>query len=145
MDLGLRLKKINDMMEKIANRGLKKYDLTFSQFHVLIYLYRKSDNTAPLKELEKKFQVAQATMAGIAARLENKGLVSSTLDERDKRVKLISLTNRGAEFCSNARKGMQNFEEEKVAAIYTPEELKQFNIYLEKIYDALVELDKNLK
>ena len=49
MDLGLRVKKINDLMAKRGNYELKKLDLTFSQFHRLVYLEKCAGQQAPLK------------------------------------------------------------------------------------------------
>ena len=107
MDLGLRIKKINDLMEKRANHQMQKEDLTFSQHHVLVYLIQCPEYTAPLKELEKYFRVAQATMAGIVVRLESKGLVESSVSSKDKRVKMVTLTEEGAESCRRSYRNMK--------------------------------------
>ncbi len=56
MDLGLRVKKINDLMAKRGNYELKKLGLTFSQFHCLVYLEKCAGQQAPLKQLEKHFE-----------------------------------------------------------------------------------------
>ena len=63
MDLGLKLKRIHDVMEKNANREVERLDVTFAQHHVLMYLLHHKDEAVSLKELEKHFGVAQSTMA----------------------------------------------------------------------------------
>ena len=73
MDLGLRVKKINDLMAKRGNYELKKLGLTFSQFHCLVYLEKCAGQQVPLKQLENHFEVAQATMVSAAARKECRG------------------------------------------------------------------------
>lgn len=73
--LRAKIKKINDLMYKFGNQELKKIDLTFSQFHALVYLEHCENGEATLKQLEAHFKVAQATMAGIISRLECKGYV----------------------------------------------------------------------
>jgi DNA-binding MarR family transcriptional regulator len=92
------LKKINDQMYKKANQELQKHNMTFSQIHVLFSLDQAEKNTLSLKELEKQFEVAQATMAGLVSRLEGKGLVEGRTNPRDKRIKLVHLTPAGRKF-----------------------------------------------
>ena len=57
MDIGFRIKKINDLMEKQVNAMLEELGLTFSQHHVLIYLIHHDKEPDSLKELEKHFRV----------------------------------------------------------------------------------------
>jgi DNA-binding MarR family transcriptional regulator len=107
MTIAMMLKKVNDELYKKANAELQKNNLTFSQMHVLIYLSRSEKNDVPLKELEKKFQVAQATMAGIVQRLEAKKFIASRTDPADKRVKLVHLTAKGRRYMNENRLEME--------------------------------------
>ena len=86
---GELIKRINAKVEKATNNPLLIYDLTSTQFKMLVMLHLIPDHTAMLKELEKYFGVAQSTAAGIIARLEKKNLVASFSDENDKRIKQI--------------------------------------------------------
>ena len=138
MDLGLRVKKINDLMAKRGNYELKKLGLTFSQFHCLVYLEKCTGQQAPLKQLENHFEVAQATMAGIVGRLEGKGYVRSHLAESDKRVKIVCLTDEGRQICASAKKGMHKLQE-KVEQLYSRQELSQLGKYLDRLYELLAE------
>lgn len=141
MDLGLRVKKINDLMAKRGNCELKKLSLTFSQFHCLVYLDKCEGRQAPLKQLENHFEVAQATMAGIVGRLEGKGYVRSHLAECDKRVKIVCLTEEGRQICMSAKKGMHKLQE-KVERLYSRQELSQLEKYLDRLYELLAEEDR---
>lgn len=138
MDLGLKIKKINDLMYKFGNQELKKIDLTFSQFHALVYLEHCENGEATLKQLEAHFKVAQATMAGIISRLECKGYVKGRLAKNDKRVKVAALTPEGKTFCEKAKVGLHRFHH-RLEGLYTPEELNQFNDYLDRLYQELLE------
>ncbi len=95
MSLGWKLKQIHEAIQRQANSDLQEMDLTLSQHHALLYLSAREDHTADLKELERHFCVAQATMAGIAQRLESKGYVEALQHPTDKRIKLIRLTEQG--------------------------------------------------
>lgn len=107
MDLGLKLKMIDDNIKKKANNDLVEMDLTIAQHHTLVYLVRQADHTAELKAIEREFRVSQPTVAGIAQRLEAKGYVESLGSPRDKRVKLIRLTPQGEELCRRSWEKMK--------------------------------------
>ncbi|GHV98226.1 hypothetical protein lacNasYZ03_02280 [Lactobacillus nasalidis] len=138
MDLGLKVKKINDLTAKRGNRELKQLGLTFSQFHALVYLEHCQDGQAPLKQLEIHFQVAQATMAGIVGRLECKGYVKSRLAENDKRVKIVTLTQEGRRICKSAKQWGSQLQKQ-LALLYSDKELRQFEEYLDRLYEFLAQ------
>ncbi len=136
MDIGLKIKKVNDLLEKKANRSLQEMDLTFSQHHALVYLLHSPDNTARLKEMEKYFRVAQATMAGIVVRLESKGLVISGIDPEDRRIKVVTLTDKGKEACRVSKENMMETER-KVLSHLEPEEAEELGRLLDVVYTVL--------
>lgn len=133
------LRHIHDEIEKHGNQNLQRYGVTLSQMHMLITLHRAEEtgSDAPkLKELERYFRVAQSTAAGIAVRLEKKGLVRSFTDPEDKRIKRLQITDRGREVCEGAHAGMQETQRRLFSGL-TPEEEAEFTRLLQKVYDAL--------
>lgn len=139
MDISFKLKRVNDEMFKQANNRLQKDNMTFSQLFVLVYLYRDAkDMTASLKELERRFEVAQATMAGIASRLEAKGFVEGVINSQDRRVKQIHLTPQGLEFLKKNHQKMEEHNKHLVQGL-SEEELNQLNRYLDIIYQNILE------
>lgn len=143
MDIGLRLKKINDLMHKHANQDLEDLGITFSQHHVMVYLEHCKEHTAPLKDIEHHFQVAQATMAGIVKRLESKGFLVTSYCENDKRMKVVALTEQGESLCHTSYINMKNRVKE-LESIYTAQELVQFEEFLKRMYEQLYE-DEQLR
>ena len=55
------------------------------------------DEPRPMGELAALMRCDNSNMTGIVVRLEERGLVERTAAERDRRVKLIALTERGRE------------------------------------------------
>ena len=96
------IKQIHDELEKSTNNALRPYDLTIVQAGILLALNEAEGRQLSLKDLEKRFHVAQPTMAGIVSRLERKGFVESlgTLD--DKRIKKVLITQAGIDRCEKA-------------------------------------------
>lgn len=129
-------------MAKHGNHALQKLGLTLSQFHVLAYLDKKCpEKQAPLKKLETHFEVAQATMAGIVARLESKGYLVSRVCESDKRVKIILLTPEGERKCQEALASVRQFHE-RIESLYSKQELAQYKEYMDRLYRFLVQVDE---
>ena len=72
---GQLIKLLHDRLEKQANNTLRGKDLTMMQISVLMELQEAEQKQRSMKELERKFCVAQSTVAGIISRLEQKGFV----------------------------------------------------------------------
>lgn len=99
---GFLIKQIHDRLEKQANNTLRGKDLTMMQISVLTELQKAEQKQRSMKELERKFRVAQSTVAGIISRLEQKGFVEAFGDASDKRIKLVHITPDGESCCREA-------------------------------------------
>lgn len=104
---GLLIKQIHNKLEKSANNSLREKGLTMMQVEVLITLNQTPEKQLSMKELERYFQVAQSTVAGLISRLEQKGLVEAVGDKNDKRVKLAHITAAGEACCEEAACNME--------------------------------------
>lgn len=133
------LKKINDKMKTKADRELNALNLTYAQMHVLIYLMVETENQeAPLKQIEKRFEVAQATMAGIVSRLESKGFVYPASDPHDRRVKIVHLTPQGIDFLKRHREAMEEKDRQLVSCLSKDEQqelIRLLNVLYENLSD----------
>ena len=118
-------------LARLSNRILHQHDLTMSQLMTLLLLSGSSEKELSLKELERLLQKSQPDVAGIASRLEKKGLVSRFQDAADRRVKRLSITTQGEQSCSAARGEIRSGEDALLAGM-TPEEQNTFRRLLEK-------------
>ena len=125
---GQLIKLLHDRLEKQANNTLRAQDLTMMQISVLMEL-QKAEQQLSMKELERKFCVAQSTAAGIVSRLEQKGFVESFGDAADKRVKLVHITPAGEACCQEAAGYMEQAEQTLLQG-FSEEEKKMFNLLL---------------
>jgi DNA-binding MarR family transcriptional regulator len=108
---GFLIKQIHDRLEKQANNTLRGKDLTMMQISVLMELQEAEQKQRSMKELERKFCVAQSTVAGIISRLEQKGFVEAFGDPSDKRIKLVHITPDGEACCREAAGYMAEAEQ----------------------------------
>ena len=133
---GELIKRLNDALGRKANNTLMCNDVTLSQIKVIATISEAADETITLKELEKHFEVKQATMAGIAARLEKNGMIEGFYDSNDKRIKHVKLTAKGEEICKTARASMDENERELLKAL-NDDEKGQLRNLLQKVYDSI--------
>lgn len=138
---GFRFKKITDLIRLGADNDMKQIGLTFSQFHVLLCLKDRSKEMTSLKELEKFFQVSQATMAGIIVRLEQKEYIHSCIDPEDRRVKLVQITEQGKQACEKAHGNMVE-REKKIFRDFSEDDRKKLNELLDKVLNNLKEMNQ---
>lgn len=129
---GELIKRLSSIMEKRANNSLNDDGVTLSQIKLLCIL--KQEGSLTLKELEKYFCVAQATIAGIVVRLEKKGLIESFYSPEDKRAKHIRLTDDGIKMCEHAKCSMERNEQWLLSSL-DDDEKKELHRLLQKIYD----------
>lgn len=132
----LLLRQINAAMEKNVNNSLRGDGLTLAQMSMLLELYDMPDRTLSLKELEATLQLAQSTVAGIAARLEQKGFLEYCEVPGDKRVKRVRMTAAG-EICSlRARGRVADAEREVIEDLSGAEQFHFLNL-LNKVNEHL--------
>ena len=129
---GMLIRKIHMGLSKKSDHNLKKHDLTLSQVTALLFLTESEGQELSLKELERLMQVSQPDVAGIAIRLEKKGMIESFQDASDKRMKRIRLTPYGAERCAEAKERMVAFEDALLNGL-SIEERKLFQELLERV------------
>ena len=130
------IKRINEKMEREGNRRLQEKGVTLSQLKVLLHLMTQSEHDLTLKELESYFGMSQATIAGIAARLERKRLVTSTGDRNDRRIKHIRVSAAGEALCKDAEAEKQAGEAWLVRCL-SDEEKSLLNTLLAKVYEGM--------
>ncbi|OON98127.1 MAG: hypothetical protein ATN35_05800 [Epulopiscium sp. Nele67-Bin004] len=130
----LLLKHLHEKIAKQTNYILSDLDVTFSQGPILKVLSDSENNTTSLKNLEKELGLAQSTVAGLVSRLEQKEFVVTKVDELDKRVKLVCLTDRGIAVTNHVRENMGNFEEQLFEK-FSDEEKTQFIYLVQKLID----------
>lgn len=132
----LLLRQINAAMEKNANNALKGDGLTLAQMSMLMELYDRPDRTLSLKELEAALQLAQSTVAGIAARLEQKGFLEYCEVPGDKRVKRVHMTAAG-EICSLRARGRVAEAEKEIIEELSGAEQFHFLTLLNKVNEHI--------
>ena len=88
------IKKVSLVFDKISNQLLMPYDLTNSQFKILMVLYHAPEASVRQIDIKNKFAMTNPTVTGLVQKLEAKDLVKRMPHPDDKRSKVLVLTDR---------------------------------------------------
>lgn len=95
-EIGMLIKQISFQLRTHADMDLRKCNLTWSQAHLLRHL-AKTEGQMSQKQIEKELEISHPTVVGLVKRLETKGFVESFSDKKDRRIKMVRLTERALE------------------------------------------------
>lgn len=134
-DVAYLIKNINDKLKVKADADLKRYNLTFTQSRVFAFLNGKGGQ-ATQKEIELFLEVSHPTVVGIVSRMEQNGYVTTWLDDKDKRNKIVKLTKQAEEIGIDMEQNMLENEKMLLAPL-SAEESERLKEMLTAIYNNL--------
>jgi len=132
------LKQIGNLIKKQVNQDFEELGLTFSQSGILMYILLNKNNKINQRDIENEFDLSNPTINGILNRLENKGLVKRIINDTDKRVKHIIPLKKAENFIELVKQKKETLEN-NITKNINEEELKTFNIVLEKMLKNIKE------
>lgn len=80
------------IFDKYANQLLAPYQLTSSQFRILMILYKAPACSIRQVDIELAFSMTNPTVTGLIQNLEKNNLVRRVVNPEDRRSKLLMLT-----------------------------------------------------
>lgn len=92
--ISILIKRASLVFDKLSNHLLSPYDLTGSQFKILMVLYKSPAGSVRQTDIEAKFSMTNPTVTGLVQKLEAKDLVKRMPHPEDKRSKVLVLTDR---------------------------------------------------
>lgn len=140
--LFFRLYQCANMLHKTGSRAVEAEGLTTQQWAVLGALSRpEAERGMSVGDLARYLMVSRQNLSGLVSRMERDGHVSASADGRDRRSRLITMTEPG-------RKLWKQQATPKIHAYYE-EVLKDFSVddvthtlhYLLKLLDNMKQLD----
>ena len=132
---------IHNAFKEQRNRRLLRYDLTSSQMDVMVFLHLNQGKVIYQKEIEKWLQLKNPTVTGILNRLEEKGFISRTTNEQDKRYRRIALTEKGIAVLEEIGDELVS-RDKKLYSCMTEEEREKMEELLDRILHNLKESEE---
>lgn len=126
------IKKAALVIEKMSNHVLTPYELTNTQYKILMLLYRNPDRPIRQIDIEAHFAMTNPTVTGIIQNLEKKRLVQRIQNPDDKRSKLLTLTEQAVSMEKELRALGESLEKQ-VTAKLTEDESRQLIVLLKKM------------
>lgn len=134
-DIGYLIKNINDKLKVKADADLKQSNLTLAQSRVLAFLASQGGQ-ATQKEIEVFLEVSHPTVVGIISRMEQNNHLICWIDEKDKRNKIVALTEQ-AKALGDEMEQRVAANERRLLASLSEEEIEQLKQILLIIYNNL--------
>lgn len=90
--VAILIKKAALVIDKLSYPVLAPYELTHTQYKILMLLFRHQEQPLRQIDVEIHFSMTNPTVTGIIQNLEKKGLVRRIPNPDDKRSKLLQVT-----------------------------------------------------
>ena len=134
-DVGYLIKNINDKLKVKADADLKNSNLTLAQSRVLAFLDSRGGQ-ATQKEIEVYLEVSHPTVVGIISRMEKNGHLNCWIDEKDKRNKIVALTEQAKALGKEMEQQILS-NEKKLLATLSEDDIKKLKQMLLTMYNNL--------
>lgn len=132
--LGLLLSRTYLAYKKKASHLLLDHDITPEQFGVLNNLVAHVGISQ--KALAELISKDQTSIGKTIDRLENKKLITRTVDPADRRAVLLHLTAKGQDLITATQPLMQEIDDE-INDLLTPEQTQQFITIINQMFEHL--------
>lgn len=131
--ISILIKKAALTFDKFSNQLLVPYDLTGSQFKILMVLYKSPAGSVRQTDIEEKFAMTNPTVTGLVQKLEAKDLVKRIPHPEDKRSKVLVLTDRAMAIKEELLALADSLEQQMTANLSAPERQQLASLLLKML------------
>lgn len=138
---GFLIAKIHQLSGRIFAKKLKTYDIEINpaQGRIMFVLWREEG--IPIHELARKTSLGKSTLTSMLDRLEEMGFIKRVPLKQDRRKILIKRTEKDKSFQNLYIRVSQDMTKLYYHG-FTKSEIDQFEMYLRRIFNNLVEFEK---
>ena len=117
---------LSRQLKRKTDEYVAKYQITGVQGEMIYYIYQNSQKKDIFaKDIEKKFDIRRASIAGILHNMEKKGLIKREIVDNDARLRRIVLTKKALELIKEIENAIKKVEKQALKGI-TKEEVETF-------------------
>jgi DNA-binding MarR family transcriptional regulator len=121
----------NNFLVSEMNEFFKEYDITRQQYNVLRILRGQHPNPASVNLIKERMLDKMSDASRIVERLRLKGLVERSVNSTDRRSAEVRISKQGLKLLAKTDDQVRGYEE--IFLKLSPEELKMFNLLLDKL------------
>lgn len=140
--LFFRLYQTANLLNKTGTRALEEHGVTTQQWAILGALADpRSEGGISVGDLAGLLMVSRQNLTGVLSRLEARGLITRTVDARDKRSRFICLTEKGLQRWAAMQPQINEFYHASLAEFSNSDIIAAMH-YLEKLRQNFVALER---
>ncbi len=139
MPVSFKCKVIADQFASKLNYQQQQEGITFSQMAIIGYLADNTDHNVTLKELSLACHIKHPTAIGLIKRLEDKGLVTSSVSENNRKYRIISITDKGLDYFDFSKKRLESMDSALISPL-NEDEQKVLNEMLDRIIENMASI-----
>jgi DNA-binding MarR family transcriptional regulator len=132
--LGYNINMLSHFLQNIYNQRLGEYGLTHSQAKVIYFLAKAGEQSQT--DLQKQLHIKASSMNGLIETLLKHERISKRSCQKDKRTKLVKLTEKGNELHATILQIIEDIELEATEGL-SREEQQVMVSWLKKMQDNL--------
>ncbi len=142
MPLEYMISTLNQYFDIYFNNNLKEYNVNRSQTTLLLQLSKKDNVTQ--EYLSKLLDVQEGTITNTLKKLEKKQLIKRQPDSKDRRKKIVTITEEGLKIAEIYRKLNHEIEKEIKLSI-TENDIENLKITITEVAKIISEKNRELK
>lgn len=142
--LGFLLHDVSRLRRTVIDKAFKPLGVTRSQWWVLANLSRHSGTPMMQTELARILDVGKVALGSLLDRLEVNGFIVRIADRQDRRVKMVKITQAGANLLDDLEQRAAVLNREMLSDV-TPEEILQMEDLLHRMKQRLITMDQELR
>ena len=127
-NIGILIHRIDKKIKANMDISLNRYDLTYSQSQVLLFL-RLNEGKLSQKKLQEMLAVQPGSLSEICGKLEEKGMIERSRDEKDRRSVILKITEKGRRM----KEGINVRKDNAIFSSLNEQEREQLRNLLNKI------------
>ena len=118
----IHIKVLNTAIERILNKELAEYDITYTQATVIGYLKHHPEQDICQKDIEINLGLTHPTVSSIRSRMEEKNMIETRNMASDRRYKYIDLTEKAMNISDEIHTVIQRITAELFAGVSKEEQ-----------------------
>lgn len=133
--IGSMIKILSEAISQKVNKNGKEFNLTMQQMKILHFLKNQEGiKKCSQKDIQDYMKISHPTTVSILRLMQSKGFIEISTSEKDRRMKLVTLTGQEEPFVKKVLSGREQMERELVAGL-TAQEQKNLRRYLRRMYE----------
>lgn len=135
--IGSMIKILSETISQKGNKNGKEFNLTMQQMKILHFLKKREGKTEiSQKDIQDYMKISHPTTVSILRLMQAKGFIKIATSDKDRRMKIVTLTGQKEGFVKKVLIGREQMEKQLVNGL-SERELDDLRRYLRRMYENI--------